>query len=132
MSQDFKRGVKKDLKAAAIIVRIKPELRAMDVRQKAFLSNCGLWLKFFLHPGGQEGLWFGKLRDWNLATQALKPFSLPPLWQPSCSCGVSSWTAKTRPREHSHMHTTYCCFPSSFLLLLNIFFPVLPSTAVFL
>jgi len=47
MSQDFKRGVKKDLKAAAIIVRIKPELRAMDVRQKAFLSNCDLWLKFF-------------------------------------------------------------------------------------
>lgn len=42
MSQDLKRGVKKDLKVTAIIVRIKPELRAMDVRQKAFLSNCDL------------------------------------------------------------------------------------------
>lgn len=42
MSHDLKRGLKKELKVAAIIARLKPELRARDVKRKAFISFSGL------------------------------------------------------------------------------------------
>lgn len=42
MSHDLKRGLKKELKVAAITARFKPELRARDVKRKAFISFSGL------------------------------------------------------------------------------------------
>lgn len=42
MCHGLKRGLKKELKVAAIIVGFKPELKARDVKRKAFISFSAL------------------------------------------------------------------------------------------
>lgn len=54
MSHDLKRGLKKELKVAAIIVCFKPEPRAKDVKRSAFISFSALWLKFFYILEGRK------------------------------------------------------------------------------
>lgn len=121
-SHDSKRGLEKELKVAAIIACVKPEMRAMDVRQKAFISSCGLWLEFFYIPEDRKDHVLERWEIEILLYRFKNTSSLPSTQHPSRGPGAGvSLETEPWPWEYSCIQITYqswtifSCFFSSYL-----------------